>query len=140
MKESIEWFWMTDAVEVLLRPQALSASLGQALDKVSVKVAAVPDGLGKGKPFLGAWRNHKRVEGAATGAKVSQRPFKGGYRLDFEIPAKLVQPGDFKAWQELRFNLLVEDCRQVTELYWSGHQGDWTTERPLTWGLLKLVG
>jgi hypothetical protein len=139
VKRSIEWFWMSDAVEVLLRPESPEGS-GQALDDASLKVWAIPDGSGKGRPFVGAWRRHKRVEGRASGVQVSQRSLPGGYGIDFSIPASLVQKGPWKAWQQVRFNLLVEDCRQVTEVCWADHQGNWTTERPLTWGVLKLVG
>jgi len=135
-KRSIEWFWMTDAVEILLRAGAEDV---EALDAKSVKIWAVPDGEGRGRPYVGAWRNHARVAGAKTGVRVRQSRIPGGYRMAFQIPAGTVQEGPFKPFQVLRFNLLVEDCEKVREVCWSSHQGEWTTEKPKTWGRLALV-
>jgi hypothetical protein len=135
-KRSIEWFWMTDAVELLLRPGAGDA---EALDSKCVKIWAVPDGEGKGRPYVGAIRNHKRVAGAKAGARVRQSRIPGGYRMEFRVPSATLQPGPFNPFQVLRFNLLVEDCEKVREVCWSSHQGEWTTERPKTWGRLALV-
>ena len=135
-KRSIEWFWMTDAVELLLRSGTEDA---EALDAKSVKIWAVPDGEGKGRPYVGAIRNHARVAGAKAGARVRQSRIPGGYRMEFRVPAATLQPGPFRPFQVLRFNLLVEDCEKVLEVCWSAHQGDWTTEKPKTWGRLALV-
>lgn len=137
VRDSIEWFWMTDAVEILLRPDG---PMPEALDDTSLKIWAVPDGLGQGTPYVGSWRRHERVEGIPAGATVVQRPLRGGYGITFTIPPALIQAGDFGPGQTLRFNLLVEDCREVMEVYWNGHQGEGTTEKPATWGALHLVG
>jgi hypothetical protein len=136
VKSSIEWFWMTDAVELLVRPGAEDVD---SLDELSVKIWAVPDGLNRGRPFVGALRRHKRVIGPAAGVKVVQLARKGGYLLEFTVPARVIQKGPLKPWSVLRFNLLVEDCEKVQEVCWSAHQGDWTTERPSTWGKLVLA-
>jgi hypothetical protein len=135
-KDSIEWFWMTDAVELLLRPGAEDA---ETLDAKSVKIWAVPDGNGRNRPYVGAWRNHARVAGAKAGARVTQSRRPGGYRMEFRVPSGTLQPGPFRPFQVLRFNLLVEDCEKVREVCWSSHQGAWTTEKPKTWGRLALV-
>jgi hypothetical protein len=137
VKESIEWFWMSDAVDLMIRPDL---GVPEALDESTLKVWAVPDGLGKLKPYVGGWRNHQRLQGSAVGVAVKQKPKPGGYSLEFDIPAALIQKGPFKAWQTFRFDMLVEDCRQVTEVYWSAHQGDWVTEKPNTWGKITLLG
>ncbi len=136
IKRSIEWFWMTDAVELLIRPDG---RLPAHLDLKSTKIWAVPDGLGKGRPFLGAWHKGKRLNGKAAGAKVKQLRHPGGYGLSFFVPASAIQSGPLKAGQKLRFNLLVEDCEKVMESFWSGHQGQLTTELPATWGTLLLA-
>lgn len=133
---SIEWFWMTDAVELLIRS---GSEVPEALDATSLKVWAIPDAAAKGRPAVGAWRAHRRVTGARTGVKVRQARRPGGYRIEFRVPPRLLQKGPFKPWQVLRFNLLVEDCEKVREVCWSAHQGDWTTEKPRTWGRLALV-
>ncbi|HEY3234910.1 MAG TPA: hypothetical protein VGJ84_09335 [Polyangiaceae bacterium] len=135
-KKQIEWFWMTDAVELLLRPGPEPA---EALDRPSLKVFSVPDGGGKGKPFYGTIRSDERRFGPQTGVSVQQAPIRGGYRMSFWLPAKLLGRAALRPGEELRFNLLVEDCEKVQEVYWSAHQGDWTTERPKTWGLLRLA-
>jgi len=135
-KASIEWFWTTDAAEVLVRA---GDDAPEALDAVSVKVAAIPDGAGRGRPFVSVLRNHKKTFGPAGGASVIQARRAGGYRLDFWIPARMLQAGPFTPWQTLRFNLLVEDEDRVLETCWSAHQGDWTTEKPKTWGRLVLI-
>ncbi|MEK7474277.1 MAG: beta-galactosidase [Candidatus Coatesbacteria bacterium] len=135
-RRSIEWFWMTDAVELLLRTGTEDA---EALDAKSVKIWAVPDGEGRGRPYVGAIRNHVRVAGAASGARVRQSRIPGGYRMEFRVAAATLQPGPFRPFQVLRFNLLVEDCEKVLEVCWSSHQGEWTTEKPKTWGRLALV-
>ena len=84
-------------------------------------------------------RNHRRAFGPAGGASVRQARRPGGYRLDYWVPARLLQAGPLTPWQTLRFNLLVEDEDRVLETYWSAHQGDWTTEKPGTWGRLVLI-
>ncbi|MEK7767660.1 MAG: hypothetical protein AAB368_15630, partial [bacterium] len=134
-KRSIEWFWMTDVVELLMRAGEAGP---EALDAAAVKAFAVPDGAGRGRPFLGAWRNHKKTFAGAAGFRAVQTGIPGGYRMKFRIPARLLQPGPLRAGQTLRFNLLVDDCEKVQESCWSAHQGDWTTERPATWGILRL--
>jgi hypothetical protein len=141
----IEWFWQTDAVELMLRPVEADRPLGApeppsatTLDEASLKVWAVPDGEGKDKPYVGSWRRHARQQGLQTGVEVEQHPYPGGYGLTFKVPARLLKTDAFKAGQAWRFNLLVEDCRQVSEVYWSAHQGDGTTEKPETWGTLTL--
>lgn len=135
-KSSIEWFWTTDAAEVLVRA---GEDAPDALDAASVKVAAIPDGAGKGKPFVSVLHRHRKVFGPAGGARVTQGRRPGGYRLDFWIPARLLQAGPLTPWQTLRFNVLVEDEDRVLETCWSAHQGDWTTEKPKTWGRLVLI-
>jgi hypothetical protein len=135
-KASIEWFWTTDAAELLLRA---GDDAPDALDARSVKVAAIPDGAGRGRPFVSVLRRHQKVFGNAGGARVIQARRPGGYRLDFWVPARLLQSEPLTPWQTLRFNLLVEDEDQVRETCWSAHQGDWTTERPVTWGRLVLI-
>ena len=108
-------------------------------DAKSVKVWAVPDGAGKNRPFVGALIRHKTVLGRATGVTAKQVRIPGGYRMDFWIPVKLIQAGPLKPWQVLRFNVLADDNDRVQEVCWSAHQGDWTTQRPHTWGRMVLV-
>ncbi len=134
--KSIEWFWMSDAVELLLRA---GGDAPEALDAASLKIWALPDAAGRGRAVVGAWRAHRRVRGAATGVRVRQSRIPGGYRMAFAVPSGVLQKGPFRPWQVLRFNLLVEDCEKVREVCWSAHQGDWTTEKPRTWGRLALV-
>jgi len=134
-KSSIEWFWMTDAVEIMVRPGGEDREF---FDAKSVKVWAVPDGRARGKPFVGVLRNHRKAFNGASGVAAAQRRIPGGYRMDFRIPAAFLG-GPLRPWQELRFNLLVMDCEKVQEVCWSSHQGEWTTQRPLTWGRLVLV-
>ncbi len=135
-KDHIEWFWMTDAVELMFRPGGAAVD---SLDSGSVKIWAIPDGAGRSRPFVGAWRRHVRVFGGATGVRVTQSRVPGGYRLAFRIPPRAVGLSSFKAFSLLRFNALVMDCERVRELHWTAHQGDWTTERPKTWGRIALV-
>jgi len=135
-KKSIEWFWMTDFAEVFVRPGGGDKKF---FDAKSVKVWAVPDGDGKNRAFVGALLRHKTVLGRATGITVKQVRIPGGYRMDFWIPAKIIQAGPLKPWQVLRFNILADDNDRVQEVCWSAHQGDWTTQRPNTWGRMVLV-
>jgi hypothetical protein len=135
-KHHIEWFWMTDAVLLMFRPGAGDAD---ALDASSVKIWAIPDGAGRGRPFVGAWRRHARAFGPSTRVRVRQSRLPGGYRLAFRVPPRALGLAAFKPFSLLRFNALVMDCERVREVYWSAHQGDWTTERPRTWGRLALV-
>jgi hypothetical protein len=136
LKSSIEWFWQTDMVELLLRPVQ---AMPNFLDAQSFKAWAVPDGRGKGKAWLGGWRQGKRLVGQAAGTRVTQSKLAGGYSLKFFVPATAVQKTAFAAGQSLRFNLLVDDAEKVRETYWSAHQGQLTTEKPQTWGLLRLI-
>ena len=135
-KKMIEWFWMTNFAEVFIRPGGEDHKF---FDAKSVKIWAVPDGTGKNRPFVGALISHKTVLGRATGATVKQVRIPGGYRMDFWIPAKIIQVGPLKPWQVLRFNILADDNDRVQEVCWSAHQGDWTTQRPNTWGRMVLV-
>lgn len=132
---SIEWFWMTDAAELLLRPGAESPD---KFDRKCIKVFAVPDGAGKGRPFAGETRGHKAFFGNKVRTRVVQSRYPGGYRLLFRVPAATLDSGRLKPWQVLRFNILVMDCEKVREIYWSAHQGQWTTQRPDGWGRLIL--
>lgn len=134
-KRTIEWFWMTDAVELLIRPGSEDR---EALDSAVLKVWAVPDGSGKGRPCAGAFIRHERITARAAGVRVDQHRRPGGYRLEFRIPALRLGKGPLRSWDVLRFNLLVMDCEKVLETCWSSHGGEWTTERPLTWGRLVL--
>jgi hypothetical protein len=136
LKNHIEWFWQTDVVELLLRPDH---KVPDFLDKASFKGWAVPDGKGKGKPWLGGIHQGKRLAGSAAGMRVTQLKHKGGYALNFFVPAATIQKEAFKAGQSLRFNLLVEDAEKVRETCWSADQGQGTTEKPGTWGVIKLV-
>ncbi len=133
---SIEWFWMTDAVELLLRPGGESI---RNFDKECVKVFAVPDGAGKGRPYMGETGRHKLRLGRRVRARARQIRLPGGYAFMFRVPAGLLGAKALKPWQVLRFNLLVMDCEKVRETYWSSHQGEWTTQRPDGWGRLILA-
>lgn len=135
-RKSIEWFWMTDMAEILVRPGGEDVKF---FDARAVKAWAVPDGAGKNRPFVGVLRKHKKQFGRASGVAVKQSRIPGGYRMDFWIPAKIIQSGPLKPWQVMRFNALVDDCDRVQEVCWSAHQGDWTTARPYTWGRMVLV-
>jgi hypothetical protein len=134
-KRTIEWFWMTDAVELLIRPGSEDK---EALDSAAFKAWAVPDGAGKGRPCAGAFIRHERVSARVAGIRVGQQRLPGGYRLVFRVPASRLGKGPLRPWAVLRFNLLVMDCEKVLEVCWSAHTGDWTTERPRTWGRLVL--
>jgi hypothetical protein len=122
--------------ELLLRPVT---AMPDFLDAQSYKVWAVPDGRGKGKAWLGGIHQGKRLVGKAAGARVTQSHFKQGYALKFFVPATAIQKKPFSAGQSLRFNLLVDDAEKVRETYWSAHQGQLTTEKPQTWGLIRFV-
>lgn len=136
LMNSIEWFWMTDVVEILLRSGREDRP---ALDAAAVKVWAVPDGRARGRPFVGAYLRHRRVPGGKAGIRVRQRRRRGGYALELLLPARLFRRGRLQPWQVLRANLLVEDAEKVQEVCWSATGGEWTTERPATWGRLVLV-
>ncbi|MES2202227.1 MAG: hypothetical protein V4498_08245 [candidate division FCPU426 bacterium] len=136
LKDSIEWFWQTDVVELLLRK---NQAIPEFLDEASFKVWAVPDALGRGKAWLGGIHKGVRSKGKAAGATAKQVQVPGGYGMNFFVPYSAVQDKPFAAGQTLRFNLLVEDAEKVRETYWSAHQGQLTTEKPATWGTIKLV-
>ncbi len=134
---SIEWFWTTDAVELFVRAGEEAPAF---FDARSFKVWAIPEALAGGKrPFVGALRAHRKTFGGSTGVRVGQRKLPGGYRLDFWMPARLFGSGTLRPWQVLRFDMLVEDCEKVQEVYWSAHGGEWTMARPAKWGRLVLV-
>jgi hypothetical protein len=135
-KDSIEWFWQTDVVELLLRP---AKAMPDFLDVQSYKTWAVPNGKGKGKAWLGGWSQGKRLVGQAAGTRVIQSRLAQGYAMRFFVPAKVLQEKTLSAGQSFRFNLLVDDAEKVRETYWSAHQGQLTTEKPQTWGILRLV-
>ena len=136
LKNHIEWFWQTDVVELMLRP---AKAVPDFLDRSSFKAWAVPDGKGKGKPWIGGIHQGKRLAGSAAGVRVTQSKHKGGYALKFFVPAATIQKGALAPGQSLRFNLLVDDAEKVRETYWGAHQGLGATEKPGTWGLIKLV-
>jgi len=138
-KRSIEWFWMTDAVEILARADRPGGEVPAVFDVHSVKVWGIPDGAGRGRPFVGAYLRHRRVWGGRTGVRVRQRAVRGGYRLDFTVPARVLGLKRIEPGTTMRFNVLVMDCEKVLEACWSDHSGNWTTERPGGWGKMTAV-
>jgi len=137
LRKATEWFWMTDAVEIMLDGVEADSEFTRPS---SLKVFVVPDGGGrKGTPFIGAQFDTKRVFGRKAGVRVSQKRYRAGYRVDFFVPAGLFQRTVLRVWEVLRFNLLVMDCEKVQEVCWSDHQGNWTADRPASWGRLILI-
>jgi hypothetical protein len=71
--------------------------------------------------------------------KVRQLAVRGGYRLDFSIPARVLGLPRISFGTTMRLNVLVMDCEKVLEAFWSDHAGNWTTERPAGWGRATAV-
>lgn len=125
--------WATDTVEIFVEKDA-ARSLGRTANTAQYALSPAPD-TGPGPAHvLTAYGD----QGRQSGIQCTWRPVRGGYVLEFFIPAATLEPAKMAAGSVLGLNFARSDHGVPVEQFYCDKNPDgW--QKPILWGAVRLV-
>jgi len=125
--------WAADTVEIFVEKDA-ARSLGRTGNTAQYALSPAPD-TGPGPAHvLTAYGD----QGRQSGIQCAWRPVRGGYVLEFFIPAATLEPAKMAAGSVLGLNFArSDDGVPVEQFYCDKNPDGW--QKPILWGAVRLV-
>jgi len=136
IKVSADTPWQADSFELLVQKDGL---LGSAPTEKTSRYVFSPDPAsadGRCHILVPLGTEEESAEGA--GIAAAWRKAKGGYTLEFFIPARLLEPAELSHGTVMGLNFRLNDGGRPLVQFIGERAGDEVLRRSDTWGLVRL--